>query len=505
MVNRVQTARQIATILQRAILPVLLGLATPLLADAPTAPPISIQGQVEATLGAAPKGTRFGLLVVDEAGTVVASVNPDQRFIPASSTKMFTTAAAYALLPGMDQPDVDGGAQVYLYPRERGGIPDVVLVGRGDSRMSSAADCKLDCLATLADAIAAKTKVVGDVSGDDTLFPSQRWSPGMSWNNIGSNDATAASALSLDSNELLVSATPGTVGQHPVVVAPPYVTIHNEAVTVAAGGKVSLLLEHQANSREFRIYGELPTDAAEWHERIGVDDPAHFAAWTLADMLRARGIRVTGEVKADHRPLDRIDDPAWRDEQATATAFGRVGDPIAGLTSQPLSEDVAIINKVSQNHHAELMLRRIGSRQGFGSLADGLAAERALFDKVGIPREGYDFSDGSGMSTYNRVSPRAAVILLRWIATQPWGKAWYASLPIAGVDGTLKKRFVGTPLEGNLVAKTGTLNATNAISGTFRAASGRTLTFAFFANDVPDGQSAVPAMEAVLLLIAASN
>ena len=109
------------------------------------------------------------------------------------------------------------------------------------------------------------------------------------------------------------------------------------------------------------------------------------------------------------------------------------------------------------------------------------------------------------MSTYNRVSPRAAVALLRWVDGQPWGKAWYASLPIAGVDGTLKRRFVGTPLAGNLIAKTGTLNATNAVSGTFRAASGKRLTFAFFANDVPDGQAAVPLMDAVLLAIAASN
>ena len=191
--------------------------------------------------------------------------------------------------------------------------------------------------------------------------------------------------------------------------------------------------------------------------------------------------------------------------QARSNELISFGPPFSRLTPPPLSEDIATINKISQNHHAELLLRRIALVEGSGSLADGLAAERAVFDQAGIPREGYDFSDGSGMSTYNRVSPRAAVMLLRWVATQPWGKAWYASLPIAGVDGTLKKRFVGTPLEANLIAKTGTLNATNAISGTFRAASGKTLTFSFFANDVPDGQSAVPAMEAVLLLLAANN
>ena len=177
-----------------ALLPVLLGLAAPALGDVG---PANVQTQVEATLAAAPKGTRFGLLVVDEAGKVVVSINPDQRFIPASNTKMFTTAAAYALLPGMEQPDVAGGTRVFLLVGKRKTSPDVVLLGQGDARMSSAPDCLLDCLAALADAVATKTRAVGDVVGVDTLFPDQRWSPGMSWNNIGSNDATAASALSL--------------------------------------------------------------------------------------------------------------------------------------------------------------------------------------------------------------------------------------------------------------------------------------------------------------------
>ena len=486
-----------------ALLPVLLGLAAPALGDVG---PANVQTQVEATLAAAPKGTRFGLLVVDEAGKVVVSINPDQRFIPASNTKMFTTAAAYALLPGMDQPDVAGGTRVFLLVGKRKTSPDVVLLGQGDARMSSAPDCLLDCLAALADAVATKTRAVGDVVGVDTLFPDQRWSPGMSWNNIGSNDATAASALSLDSNELLVRVTPNPAGDAPLLAVAPYVSIRNEAVMVPAGGKTKLGLQHTVNGREYRLYGEFPADAGEWQERIGVDDPAHYTAWTFAQMLKTRGVTVGGKIRVVHRDLKHPDGLHERMElQARSNELISFGPPFGRLTPPPLSEDIATINKISQNHHAELLLRRIALVEGSGSLADGLAAERAVFDQVGIPREGYDFSDGSGMSTYNRVSPRAAVMLLRWVATQPWGKAWYASLPIAGVDGTLKKRFVGTPLAGNLTAKTGTLNATNAISGAFRAASGKTLTFSFFANDVPDGQSAVPAMEAVLLLLAANN
>ena len=477
-----------------------LGLATPLLAE----PSPSVQVQVEAALAAAPKGTRFGLLVVDDAGKVIVSINPDQRFIPASNTKMFTTAAAYALLPGMDQPDVAGGTRIAFAHSDRAEMPPTVyLLGRGDARMSSAADCRSDCLASLADAVAGKTNWVHDVIGDDSLWPGQRWSPGMSWNNIGTDDGTAASALNLDDNQIAVAVSPGQAGQAPTVSMPPYFTLRNEAATGPAGSPTSLSIERGLNGTELRLYGSIPIGAAPWTTHIGVDDPAHYAAWTLRRLLEARGVKVTGTVRVLHRPTgldDRVSDPANR--IAPVVIQDR---SFAALTPPPLAEDVVILNKVSQNLHAQVLFHRLGDIWGTGSNDWSVKAEQDLFEKAGIPREGYDFSDGSGMSTYNRVSPRAAVALLRWIDTQPWGKAWYASLPIAGVDGTLKRRFIGTPLENNLIAKTGTLNATNALSGTFRAASGKRLTFAFFANDVPDGQTVLPAMESVLLGIAASN
>ena len=476
------------------------GLAGPTLANTP---PATAQAQAESLLAAAPKGARFGLLVVDDAGSVIASVNPDQRFIPASNTKMFTTAAAYALLPGMDEPDKFGGTEVIFEFNRSPRIQDVRLIGKGDARMSSAADCKSDCLATLVDAVAGNTRRVRDVIGDDSFWPDQRWSPGMSWNNIGTDDGTAASALNLDDNQIAIGIYPGAPGQAPTVTMPPYFTLHNEAITGPVGSPKSLAFERGVNGTELRLYGSIPAGSASLTEHVGIDDPAHYAAWTFRRMLEARGVKVTGKVRVLHR-APQLDDQVFD--------YGKLGTPIvinyrplARLTPPALAEDVGIINKVSQNLHAQILFHRLGDIWGTGSNDWSVKAEQDLFTKAGIPREGYDFSDGSGMSTYNRVSPRAAVALLRWIDTQPWGKAWYASLPIAGVDGTLKRRFIGTPLANNLVAKTGTLNATNALSGTFRAASGRRLTFAFFANDVPDGQTALPVMEAVLLGIAASN
>lgn len=491
--------------LKRLILFTLFAFANPALADAPQVPAAAtaqtLQQQVEVTLATAPQGTRFGLLVVDDAGRVVISVNPDQRFIPASNTKMFTTAAAYALLPGMDQPDAEGGTQVRL-DRVKGGT-DVVLIGRGDARMSSAANCEVNCLAELADAVAAKTRRVHDVVGDDTFWPDQRWAPGMSWEDIATDSGTAVSALNLDDNEQRVTVTPTSEGQPPTFVVSPYFTTINEAKTIAVGGKNTLVLERPVNGTAVRLYGEIPADAKPWNELIGIDDPAHYAAWTFQRMLEARGVKVTGKVRVIHRPMQSYDHPL--NPHQSIVPPPRVAIPLASLTPPPLAEDVVTINKVSQNLHAQALFRRLGGVEGTRSEEWAVGALHGLFERAGIPRAGYDLFDGSGMSNYNRVSPRATIALLRWIDTQPWGPAWHASLPIAGKDGTLRRRFIGTPLEGNLAAKTGTFSNTNALSGTFRTASGRRFTFAFFANDVPSGASALPAMEAVLLQVAAAN
>lgn len=471
--------------------PLCLALAAPAVAGTPLPQPVA------AALATVPAGTRIGLLVVDDAGRELLAIAPDARFMPASNTKMFTTAAAYATLGDLTRPDGVGGAGVRLDGR------DVVLEGRGDARLSSAADCTVDCLATLADAVAARTRVVRDVIGDDSWFPDERWSPGMSWNTIPTRSGTGISALTLDDNELAVTVRPGmTIGAPAIVVAGRYDVIVNAATTVAAGA-TAIAFDRAPNGRVLRVTGTIARRAAPLAERLGIDDPADYAAWTFRALLRARGVRVTGGIAVRHRPLGPGDDPARRGN-APAT-HSPAPTLLAQLTAPPLADDVRITNKRSQNLHADLLLRRIGRVTGSGSIADGQAVVRRVLAQAGVPRAGFDFADGSGMSTYNRVSPRAAVALLRWIAAQPWGAAWRDTLPVGGVDGTLARRFAGTALDHRIFAKTGTLNATAAVSGWLIARSGKTLTFAVFANDVPDGASAVAAMDATLEAVAAQN
>ena len=472
-----------------------LGAALPVAAQTAGAPQALQQG-VEARLRAAGPGVRFGLVVATEDGRELVAISPDGRFIPASNTKLATTAAAFATLPGLDQPDTAGGASVVL-ERERGALPDVVIEGFGDGRLSSAADCTANCLAALADAVAARTRRVRHVIGDDSYFPDQRWSPGMSWNNIPTWSGTAISALTLDDNELVLRVTPSAAGQPPTLEALPYYRIDNRAQTVAAG-TTELAHDRLPFSNVLRLTGTIVAGAEPQRIRLGIDDPARYAAWRLRALLEARGVRVTGEVSARHRPPGPTG--------AALPGEGLERQLLLRLAAPPLAEDLRTINKVSQNLHAELLLRRLARHGGgTGALADGLNLVRTTLTRAGLRRTDYDFADGSGMSTYNRITPRGMVALLRWASTQPWGAAWRATFPIAGIDGTLARRFRGTALEGRLFAKTGSLNATSALSGYLLARSGRTLIFSFYANDVPDGASATPAMDAALLLIAEQN
>lgn len=448
-------------------------------------------------LAEAGEGTRWGVVAADETGREIVAIDPERRFMPASNTKLFTTAAAlWAETRGEGPRLAESGAAVHLASGH------AVLVGRGDARLSGQADCVTNCLAALADAVAARTKRVRDVIGDAAFFPDQRWSPGMSWNNIPTSSGTAIAALSLDGNEIAALVAPGAVGQPPKVSLPAYYRVDNRAITVP-GTSETLAYHRTPGSRVLVVTGTIGAAQPPLTWRLGVDDPAHFAAWRFVEMLRARRVRVTGEARSRYRPLLPEDEPATRDGAVPPR------DPqpafLAALVPPPLAEDINTINKVSQNLHAELLLRRLGLARGAGSIADGQAIVTAMLAEAGVAPEQVSLADGSGMSSYNRVAPRATVRLLQWIARQPWGDGFRASLPIGGVDGTLRRRFAGTALEGRIFAKTGTLNATNALAGWLVTASGRTLTFAIYANDVPEDVRATGIMDRALLALAAAN
>jgi D-alanyl-D-alanine carboxypeptidase/D-alanyl-D-alanine-endopeptidase (penicillin-binding protein 4) len=170
-------------------------------------------------------------------------------------------------------------------------------------------------------------------------------------------------------------------------------------------------------------------------------------------------------------------------------------------------QDITVTNKVSQNLHAELMLRLLGKTFGTeGSFVQGARVVRQFLVEAGVDDNDFFFYDGSGMSPDDRIAPRAYTQLLSYAARTEWGQQWRDTFPIAGVDGTLVNRFKNSPLKGKLWAKTGTLNGTNALSGYLTAASGKTLAFSILVNGHrPGSEAEEETMDRIAEAIAASE
>jgi D-alanyl-D-alanine carboxypeptidase/D-alanyl-D-alanine-endopeptidase (penicillin-binding protein 4) len=156
---------------------------------------------------------------------------------------------------------------------------------------------------------------------------------------------------------------------------------------------------------------------------------------------------------------------------------------LAEHVSLPLAEDVRLVNKISQNLHAELLLRAVAkSRGGEGTAAEGLRAVQELLKTIGIEEGEVALRDGSGLSRMNLITPRATVKLLQFAAAQPWAAQFADSLPVAGLDGTLDTRLKNTPAAGRIRAKTGTLGNVNSLSGFATTLHGTELVFSLFGN-----------------------
>ncbi|AHK70440.1 hypothetical protein AD931_01540 [Gluconobacter oxydans] len=423
------------------------------------------------------QGMRWGIVIATQDGKVLFSRNPSGRFIPASNTKLFTTAAAMAELAELDHEAAEHPTTLLLAPR-RHGTPDLILRGSGDAVLSDNAACQTDCLKTLADAVAAKgLRRIHAIIADDQLFADERWGDGWSWNNLPTQWGTAVSALTLNDNTAELTVQPGIYpGDQPLPKwsAPDEgLMLVNQALTVP-DGKPELGLEKKPGDTRVVLTGTLPIGAPVQTLKIGIDDPALSAARHFRSLLREAGIRVQ-TIQVRHRLTKTAVDTPGADARILAT-----------LPAPDLKDDIRHLLKVSQNLHAELLLRRLALVHGNGSVEDGIAERKQVLTTLGLPAAGFSLYDGSGMSPYNRVTPQTIIQLLRLSNNQPWGADWRDDLPLATRDGTLAHRFIGTSVADHLHAKTGTLAATHSLSGYLQTTRGQTLLIAIFANDIPD-------------------
>ena len=436
----------------------------------------------------------WGIQVVDlESGKTLYESNPDHFFVPASNTKLFTTALALERL-GPDYafqtrvladapPDAEG--RIHGPLRLMGG-GDPNLSGRAvPYRMGAAAGDPLAPIGALADQIAARgvKRVEGDILGDDTWYVWEPYAAGWGIEDPQSDDGPPVSALTLNDNVQTITVRPGArEGDLAAISLSPaieFYRIDNRVRTTAAGSERKIYFDRVPGSRQARLWGTIPLRDRGLDMLAGIEDPALYAARALRQALEDRGITVEGGVAARHRYPYEVEDLT----QSPAPGTGP-GVELARLVSAPMIEDLRITDKVSQNLHAELALRAVGrARRNVGSFEAGLEELKTFLAEAGIAPEAYSFRDGSGLARLNLVTPAAVVQLLRYMWNTPQRQEWLGLLPVGAVDGTLSSRFGESPAAGRVYAKTGSLSHVSALSGYIERQDGKWVAFSILVNN----------------------
>jgi D-alanyl-D-alanine carboxypeptidase/D-alanyl-D-alanine-endopeptidase (penicillin-binding protein 4) len=414
-----------------------------------------------------------GMQVLDAAtGEVIYTRGTGQRVIPASNEKLLTSAAAleylkptYTFHTTASYTGTKSGKAV------RG---DIVLKGTGDPTLTHA---RIDAIAKQ---VAAKgiTSFSGSLIADDSAFDRTQLGLDWSWEDEAYAYGAPISALTAAANDnydtgaVSVTARPGTAkGKAAAVTLMPrnsYVTIRNTAVTGAAGSTDTVTAIRRHGTNIVVVSGSMPLGGGST-DLTSVQEPTLFAAAAFRDALTRHKVKVTGATVI----------------KATPAGAKQLYD----LPSAPLSELLPKFLKLSNNGHAELLVKAMGRQAtgGTGTWANGLAQLRTTLGGLGVSTAHLVVGDGSGLTRRDLVTAQQVAALLRAAQARPWFAAWYAALPIAGAPGltggTLANRFPTGKAKNNLHAKTGSMTGVNALSGYVDDATGRRLIFSFVSNN----------------------
>lgn len=436
-------------------------------------------------------GSDVGLVVrAADTGEVLYRRGSDRRQQPASNAKLVTSVAALEVLG----PEYRFATTVSATGRSGGPVlhGDLYLKGTGDPTMLAA---DYDGLAARVAASGVRF-VRGGLVADDTWFDDVRLASGWAWDdepfyyNAQVSALTAAPDTDFDAGSVIVKVTPGVAGAKATVeTVPPtdHVKVVSTAVTGAAGSASSVSVDRPHGTNTITVTGSIPAAASPVQEWMAVWEPTGYAADLFRRALSAHGVRVLGKTTRGATP-----------------AGARV---LADRQSMPLRELLIPFMKLSNNLHAEILVKAMGrATAGAGSWDAGIASVRTTLAGLGIDSARLFLVDGSGLSRMDHIAPDQLAVLLIAARSRPWFATWFNSLPIAGVadrmvGGTLRSRMRNTPAAGNVHAKTGSFTGASGLSGYVTSADGRPLVFSMITNNNV-GVSIRPIEDAVAIRLA---
>ena len=441
----------------------------------------------------------FAVKIVSlDTGNVIYEQSANKFVRPASNMKLYTVAAALDRLT----PDYHFITSVYAKERPDDGKikGDLIIFGRGDPSFAARFnnDDYFKGINDLADRIVAAgvKRVKGDLVGDESWFNGAPLGSGWEWDDLLWSYGAQVSALTVNDNSIDLTVKPGEKVGAPVVITsgPPatFMTITNRATTGPRGSKSDLNIYRGVGANTLEITGTAPIGDNGFTGGAAIPDPALAFVSMLRDALVKRGVKIDGRVRTvDARSgASIVPNPLIAITQTTNVPLQPPPVEIASIQSPPFSLIASHTLKPSQNLYTEIILRTLGKLNSVSASQTneeaGLIIVRNFLRQTGASERDLALSDGSGLSRNDMITANATVQLLTFMSKHRYFAQFRDALPIAGVDGTLRTRMKGTPAEGNLRAKTGSLSSVASLSGYVTTAAGEHLVFSMMLNNYPD-------------------
>lgn len=450
------------------------------------------------------RGALWGVKVVSlDSGTTLFEHHADRLMSPASNSKLYSGALALDRLGGDYRiaTPIFGTAKPDAAGRLSG---DVIVSGRGDPswkvRRSGRKFAEIFTPFIAALEKAGVKHITGDLVADTTWFRGLPNGSGWTADDLNDDYGAEISAITIEENYAELRVTPAATAGAPCTVEllHPHtgLVIDNRLVTAPKGATRRSDVQRIFGENVVHLFGEIPLGTTPDPIEVTVPRPAQWFANALKAALIERGIRVDGAARSLR----------WPDAPATNGESVKLGE----IVSPPLRDLVTAFMKPSQNLETDLIFGHVGetlrapdapARQTTEDA--GLRVLREFLGARGVPADEVRFDEGSGLSRNNLTTANATIALLRMMATHKEAEAFAASLPIAGVDGTLRRRLRGTPAQGNLRAKTGTLRYANALSGYVTTAAGERLAVSIMLNRYvpPTGRRATEEVDEIAVAV----